>query len=174
MPPRKRLGSASEGVRLMTVTRHVKPGERPQTDAGYLEMLTKVIFMGGLNREVVENKWDGFLDAFAGFELERVAGFSDEDVERLAEDERIIRYGAKIRAVVDNAGVMADLAAQHGSFGDWLRGAVEQDGWAQTASELARCFRYVSEASARNFLYGVGEDVGEVSDEIRRKYGSES
>ena len=155
----------------MTVTRHVKPGERPQTDAGYLEMLTKVIFMGGLNRAVVENKWPGFLDAFAGFEPARVAEFGEEEIERLAEDERIIRYGAKLRAVAGNARVMSDLAAQHGSFGQWLRDSVAQDGWGQTAAEMARIFSYVSEASARNFLYAVGEDVGEVSSEIERKYG---
>lgn len=158
----------------MSVTRYATPGERPQKDAGYLEMLTKIIFMAGLNRTVVENKWPGFLIAFAGFEPERVAGFTDEDVERLAEDESIIRYAAKIRAVVDNARVMADVADKHGSFGEWVHAAVQQDGWAQTASELARCFSYISKASARNFLFAVGEDVGEVTDEIRRKYGPAS
>ncbi|MDT8307849.1 MAG: DNA-3-methyladenine glycosylase I [Anaerolineae bacterium] len=155
----------------MAVTRYATPRERPETDAGYLEMMTKIIFMAGLNRTVVENKWPGFLDAFAEFDPARVASFSEEDVERLADDESIIRYGAKIRAVVDNANLMTEIATQHGSFGEWLRAAVEQDGWAQTASELARSFRYVSEASARNFLFAVGEDVGEVTDEISRKYG---
>jgi 3-methyladenine DNA glycosylase Tag len=159
---------------MMSVTRFAKPGVRPEADAGYLEMMTKVIFMGGLNRAVVENKWTGFLEAFAEFEPARVAGFTEEDIERLAEDETIIRYAAKIRAVVENAKVMSDVAEKHGSFGAWLRAAVQQDGSAQTAKELARCFGYVSESSARNFLFAVGENVGEVTEEIRRKYGPAS
>ena len=47
------------------------PGQRPESDAGYLEMMTAVIFMGGLNRQVVEGKWDGFLTGFEQFEVEK-------------------------------------------------------------------------------------------------------
>lgn len=150
---------------------NVTPGERPQNDAGYLEMMTKVIFMGGLNRQVVESKWDGFLEAFEQFDPSKVANFSEEDVERLSEDERIIRYGAKIRAVVDNASEMVDLAAKHGSFGRWLRHNVEEEGLADTAKMIGRQFAYMSESSAERYLYAVGEDVGDVPDDVRRKYG---
>jgi DNA-3-methyladenine glycosylase I len=152
--------------------RHVTPGERPQNDAGYLEMMTKIIFMGGLNRQVVENKWNGFLDAFHGFDPGKVANFTQEDVERLSEDERIIRYGAKIRAVVDNASRMLTLADENGSFGKWLRRNVQQEGIDDTAEMLANQFAYLSETSAKNFLYAVGEEVDEITEEARQKYGS--
>lgn len=150
---------------------NVTPGERPHNDAGYLEMMTKVIFMGGLNRQVVESKWEGFLDAFEQFDPGKVASFSEEDVERLSEDERIIRYGAKIRAVVDNASQMMSLAAEHGSFGAWLRRNVQEEGVADTAKMIGKQFAYMSEASAERYLYAVGEEVGEVPQEIRQKYG---
>jgi hypothetical protein len=42
-----------------------------------------------------------------------------------------------------------------------------------TAKILGQRFKYVSEESARRYLYAVGEDVGEVSDKVRRKYGPE-
>lgn len=150
---------------------NVTPGQKPQNDAGYLEMMTKVIFMGGLNRQVVEGKWDGFLDAFHNFDPQTVADFTEEDVERLLENERIIRYQAKIQAVVDNAGRMVEIAAEHGAFGEWLRSQVQEEGADQTAKELAKQFKYVSEESASRYLYAVGEDVGEVSAKIREKYG---
>lgn len=150
---------------------NVKPGEVPENDAGYLEMMTKVIFMGGLNRQVVESKWDGFLNAFEQFDPARVADFTEEDVERLSEDERIVRYGAKIRAVVKNARRMVEIGGEHGSFGRWLRGAVRDEGVDDTARTLAKQFSYVSEESARRYLYAVGEDVGKVTKEVRRKYG---
>lgn len=150
---------------------NVTPGQKPENDAGYLEMMTKVIFMGGLNRQVVEGKWDGFLDAFRNFDPQTVADFTEEDIERLVEDERIIRYQAKIQAVVDNAGHMVAMAGEHGSFGEWLRGKVKEEGVDKTAKEMAKQFKYVSEESASRYLYAVGEDVGKVSAKVREKYG---
>jgi DNA-3-methyladenine glycosylase I len=152
--------------------KNVSPGQRPQNDAGYLEMMTAVIFMGGLSRQVVMGKWDGFLAAFEDFDLDTVADFGDVDVERLSQDTRIVRYKAKIRAVVDNARQMQQIAAQHGSFGAWLNESLAAEGASATAKELGRRFKYMSEESSRRYLYAVGEDIGEVSEEIRIKYGS--
>ena len=151
---------------------NVTPSQRPENDAGYLEMMTAVIFMGGLSRQVVMGKWDGFLAAFENFDVATVPGFTDVDVERLSNDERIVRYKAKIRAVVSNAQEMQRLAAEHGSFGAWLRGKVETDGVDATAQDLGQRFKYVSAESGRRYLYAVGEDIGEVSDKVRRKYGA--
>ena len=147
------------------------PGQRPDNDAGYLEMMTAVIFMGGLSRQVVMNKWDGFLAAFENFDVATVADFTDVDVERLSQDTRIVRYKAKIRAVVDNAGQMQQLAAEHGSFGAWLRGMLDESGVDAACKELAKRFKYMSEASSQRYLYAVREDIGQVDEKIRRKYG---
>ncbi|MEJ2207511.1 MAG: DNA-3-methyladenine glycosylase I [Anaerolineae bacterium] len=151
--------------------KNVTPGQRPKNDAGYLEMMTAVVFMGGLNRQVVMGKWDGFLDAFEAFALDKVADFTDVDVERLSNDERIVRYKAKIRATVENAREMQQIAAEHGSFGQWLRRMVDEEGVDATAETLGRRFKYVSADSGRRYLYAVGEDIGQVSDKVRRKYG---
>jgi 3-methyladenine DNA glycosylase Tag len=151
--------------------KHLQPGHRPDNDAGYLEMMTAVIFMGGLSRQVVMGKWDGFLAAFEDFDVGAVAEFNEEDVERLSEDERIVRYTAKIKAVVDNAREMLEIAAEHGSFGQWLRDAVEKEGADGASKAIAKRFKYMSEDSSRRYLYAVGEDTGEVSEKVRRKYG---
>jgi 3-methyladenine DNA glycosylase Tag len=151
---------------------NIVPGQRPNNDAGYLEMMTAVIFMGGLSRQVVMSKWDGFLAAFEGFDVNKVADFTDVDIERLSSDTRIVRYKAKIRAVVDNAGEMRAIATEHGSFGAWLRSMLTDEGVGRTAVELAKRFKYMSEASSERYLFAVGEDIGEVDEKIRRKYGS--
>ena len=152
--------------------KNVIPGHRPENDAGYLEMMTAVIFMGGLSRQVVMGKWDGFLAAFEDFDIGTVADFGDVDVERLSQDTRIVRYKAKIRAVIDNARQMQQIAGQHGSFGAWLSESLAAEGVSATAKELAQRFKYMSEESSRRYLYAVGEDIGEVSEKIRIKYGS--
>jgi 3-methyladenine DNA glycosylase Tag len=146
-------------------------GTRPQNDAGYLEMMTAIMFVSGLSRAVVESKWDGFLAAFEEFDVDKVADFTDVDVERLSQDTRIVRYKAKIRAVVDNAREMQQIAAEHGTFGAWLRQSLTDGGVDSTARELGRRFKYLSEESSRRYLYAVGEDIGEVDEKIRRKYG---
>lgn len=158
----------------MSVTLNLTPGKRPENDAGYLEMMTMVIFMGGLNRQVIEAKWDGFLDAFQQFAPGSVADFTEEDVERLSEDERIVRYTAKIKAVIKNARTMVDIAKKHTSFGQWLRDMVQSDGVDKACKTLAAQFSYISEDSARRYLYAVGEDVGEVSEKVAKKYGARS
>ncbi len=144
---------------------------KPENDAGYLAAATKIIFMGGLNRQVVENKWDGFLRAFSGFDVERVAEMTLLDVERLAADDSVIRYKAKLQAVVDNAGEMRQIAAEYGSFARWLDQTFQAQGAEGTAKELARRFAYISEGGARHWLYATGYDVGDVGEKARRKYG---
>ena len=156
----------------MSVTLNLTPGQRPQNDAGYLEMMTMVIFMGGLNRQVIEAKWEGFLDAFKQFAPGAVADFTEEDVERWSEDERIVRYTAKIKAVIKNARTIVDIAKEHGSFGQWLRDMVQADGVDRACKTLADKFSYISEDSARRYLYAVGEEVGEVSEKVAKKYGA--
>jgi 3-methyladenine DNA glycosylase Tag len=129
------------------------------------------MFMSGLSRQVVMGKWDGFLVAFEQFDVSTVADFTDVDVERLSQDTRIVRYRAKIRAVVDNAGQMQQIAREHGSFGAWLREMLDEEGVDAASKALAERFKYMSEQSSRRYLFAVGEDIGEVDDKIRRKYG---
>jgi 3-methyladenine DNA glycosylase Tag len=154
--------------------KNLVPGTRPEKDAGYLEMMTAVMFMGGLSRQVVMAKWDGFTAAFENFDVDAVAGFTDVDVERLSQDARIVRYKAKIRAVVENARHMVEIADQHGSFGAWLRGMLESEGVDGAAIELGKRFKYMSAESSRRYLWAVGEDIGVVDEKIRRKYGPAS
>jgi 3-methyladenine DNA glycosylase Tag len=45
---------------------------------------------------------------------------SDDELEDLLQDARIIRHLRKIRSVRDNAQSMYELAGQHGSFAQWL------------------------------------------------------
>ena len=143
--------------------------DKPTTDASYLEAAARIIFMGGLNRRVVDGKWDGFLQAFHGFDVAAVAAMGPADVERLSEDDRVIKYAAKLQAVVTNAQEIQEVADQHGSFGSWLESAVA-GGVPSACAELSRRFAYISKDGARNWLYSTGHDVGQVTDKVREKY----
>ncbi len=129
---------------------------KPTRLADYLEVLTKAAFQSGMSWQVVDAKWDGFRQAFAGFDPKTVAAFDDEDVERLAEDTRIIRNRAKIEATVHNAGVMLALDGEAGGFVGWLRG---RGAFADTVAALRGEFRFLGDMGAYYFLYVVGERV---------------
>ncbi len=87
-------------------------------DDRWLSCMTKCVFQAGFNWKVVDSMWPGFEAAFAGFALDYCAFLQDEDMERLASDQRIVRYGAKIRSVQQNAVFLDDFAASHNSAGE--------------------------------------------------------
>jgi len=72
---------------------------------------------------VVDAKWDGFEAAFEGFDVGRASMMSDDDIDRLAKDARIIRNAKKIATVRDNAVLLRELGAEKGSaakaIADW-------------------------------------------------------
>jgi len=92
-------------------------------DDRWLSTMSKCVFQAGFNWQVVEKKWPDIEEAFAGFHLQRWTFMSDDDLERLLRDKRIIRHATKILAVRDNATFLCDLAEEHGSaarfFADW-------------------------------------------------------
>jgi 3-methyladenine DNA glycosylase Tag len=89
-------------------------------DDRYLAEMTKCVFRSGFVWQVIENKWPGFEAAFAGFDVMSCAMLSDEDLERLAADTRIVRNAAKIASVRSNANFIRELRASHGSCGAYL------------------------------------------------------
>jgi DNA-3-methyladenine glycosylase I len=67
-------------------------------------------FQSGLAWITVLRKREAFREAFAGFDVDAVAAFGAEDVERLLADPRIIRNRAKIEASIANARAVLALA----------------------------------------------------------------
>ena len=78
------------------------------------ERLALESFQSGLSWLIILRKRENFRRAFAEFDVERVATFTERDVERLMGDAGIVRNRAKIEAVINNAGRAADLRAEVG------------------------------------------------------------
>lgn len=86
-------------------------------DDRWLAAMTQGVFQAGFVWRVVEHKWPGFEAALHGFDAHALAYLSDEDIEKLLADTRIIRHHAKLLATRDNAQLVLDLAQQHGGAG---------------------------------------------------------
>jgi DNA-3-methyladenine glycosylase I len=84
-------------------------GRPVRDDAGIYEHLVLEAFQSGLSWLTILRKRDAFRHAFAGFDIETVAGFGPADVTRLLGDAGIIRNRAKIEAAVANARAALEL-----------------------------------------------------------------
>ncbi|MBU1175846.1 MAG: DNA-3-methyladenine glycosylase I [Alphaproteobacteria bacterium] len=98
--------------------------ERP--DSFYLAEMTRRVFQSGFSWTVIDAKWQGFHEAFRGFDVHACAFMAPDWLDALCKDRRIVRHAAKIGSVPDNARFILDVAGEHGSFGrmlaDWPAG----------------------------------------------------
>ena len=127
-------------------------------DDRYLSQMSLRIFRAGLKHSLVDAKWPAFEEVFNRFELRRVRAMSDEALEALLADSRVIRHWGKLKSVRDNAAMMIAVAEEHGSFGAWLAD------WPGTDivglwEALAKRFSQMGGNSGPSFLRMVGKDT---------------
>jgi DNA-3-methyladenine glycosylase I len=84
-------------------------GRPVREDDALYERLTLEAFQSGLSWLTILRKRPAFRTAFAGFAIERVAGFGAADIARLLADAGIVRNRAKIEAAIVNARAALDL-----------------------------------------------------------------
>jgi DNA-3-methyladenine glycosylase I len=108
-------------------------------DAKHFEFLVLESAQAGLSWSTVLNKREGYRRAFADFDPERVARFTDKRVEKLTQDAGIIRNRQKIAATIGNARVFLEIQAEFGSFDaffwQFVDGRPVQNRW-QTHQEV--------------------------------------
>jgi 3-methyladenine DNA glycosylase Tag len=115
----KRKGGAEALARLMPPAPDPKALRKLRDDRVLAEMARRV-FSAGFAWSVIEAKWPSFEEAFLRFEPSRLAFEPDEFWHKLTMDARIVRNGAKIASVRDNARFVLDVGKAHGSFGRFL------------------------------------------------------
>lgn len=91
-----------------------------QSDAFYLNTMSRRIFRAGLKHSVVDAKWPAFEKAFKAFNPLACAYLNDDDINTLMQDTSIIRHLGKIRAVRTNANMIYHLSEEYGGFGTFL------------------------------------------------------
>ena len=126
-------------------------------DDRWLSMMAKCVFQAGFNWKVVDNKWPGFEEAFEGFDPGRWSMMSDDDLDRLLKDTRVVRHAKKLASVGENAIFLRDLAAEHGSaarfFADW-----PDDDYVGLLQVLKKRASRLGGATGQYFLRFMGKD----------------
>ena len=128
------------------------------SDDRYLSRMSFRVFASGLRHSMVEKKWPDFEDVFLGFEPRRVRAMSDETLEGLLKETRIIRHWGKIKATRANAAAMCDIAGEFGNFGTWLAAWPESD-IVGLWEEIKQRFSQMGRLPGPYFLRMIGKDT---------------
>ena len=111
------------GTDPLYVKYHDEEWGKPVYDDQILfEFLILESAQAGLSWITVLRKRENYRKAFADFDPEKVARFTDEDVERLLGDPGIIRNRQKIAAAINNAKLFLGIQKEFGSFADYMWG----------------------------------------------------
>lgn len=84
------------------------------------ERLILEINQAGLSWITILKKAENFRKAYHGFDIDKVAAYSEKDRARLLEDAGIIRNRLKVNAAIENAKRIQELRKEYGSFKEWL------------------------------------------------------
>lgn len=129
---------------------HAKEYGFPTTNERALfERLALEIMQAGLSWEIVLKKRKALNKAFDNFIPSKIAAYDKRDIQRLLNDETIIRNRLKIEAIIYNAQKVLELRKSHRSFARWL--AYHHP---QTRQEWVKLFR-------QHFKFIGGEIMGE-------------
>ncbi len=132
---------------------------RPSSDDAYFENLCRILFQTGLNWAIVDKKWQNIKAALCNFNVDAIAAFTEDDINRLLTDRGIIRNTYKLHAIIENAKKFQQIRAECGSFQAYLDSFDKSNNYAQVVEALADTFERIGPTTAELFLYTVGENI---------------
>ena len=95
-------------------------GKTTYDDKVLFEFLILEAAQAGLSWITILKRREGYRNAFANFDVHKVAAFTDDDVERLMQDAGIIRNRLKIKAAIKSANLFLQVQKEFGSFAKYL------------------------------------------------------
>jgi DNA-3-methyladenine glycosylase I len=130
-------------------------------DYRLVEKLCLEGFQAGLSWRTILAKRENFPAAFHDFDCDRIARFTQRDINRLLKDEGIVRHRGKIEAVINNAQRARDLIKQEGSLAAFIwryEADVSQRAKPQSASTSAESIAVDPENCVEIACCGVAKD----------------
>lgn len=131
-------------------------------------------FQAGLSWRIILYKRESMREAFLDFDPEKLANFTEVDIERLLQNLGIIRNRAKVKAGITNARCYIELEKEGGSFSGFLWsfvdgqpiqhnytqddhvGATSPESDAMSLALKARGFKFVGSTICYAFMQGAG------------------
>lgn len=125
------------------------------SDHDLFARLVLEINQAGLSWDTILKKKEHFYAAYDNFDVQTVAAYDDQKVERLLQDAGIIRNRLKIHAAIENARKILELQEQYGSFEQWLahHHPLDKDDWVKL---FKKHFRFTGGEIVNEFLMSTG------------------
>lgn len=100
---------------------HDKEWGRPCHEEKKLyELFLLEFFQAGLSWRTILHKRENFRKAYSSFNVKKIASYKDKDIERLMQDDGMIRSRPKIKASIQNARVFLAIEKEWGSFDRYI------------------------------------------------------
>ncbi len=93
-------------------------GRPTRGERDIFELLSLEAFQAGLAWITILRKREAFVEAFDGFDIDTVAAYGDDDIERLLGNAGIVRHRGKIEATIALANLCRDLAEEGSSLSE--------------------------------------------------------
>lgn len=154
-----------DALELLLGTPKSRAALRRITDDRWLSGMARSLFQAGFNWKVVDNKWPDIEAAYDGFNPRAVAFQSDDDLDALVRDPRVIRQWRKLKAIRDNAHYVVDLAAEHGSASDYFAAFPDTE-YVDLLDDLKRRGSFLGGTTAQYFLRRMGKDSFVLSKDV--------
>ena len=111
----------AEGVSLDYIRYHDEEWGVPVfDDRVQFEFLILEGAQAGLSWSTILNKRDGYRKAFADFDAQKVARFTDKRIEKLLANPGIVRNRLKVQSAVSNARAFLAVQKEFGSFSNYI------------------------------------------------------
>jgi DNA-3-methyladenine glycosylase I len=160
-------------------TYHDEEWGKPQHDDQKLfEFLILEGAQAGLSWTTILNRREGYRKAFSNFDVKRVSKYTQKHVEKLLQDESIIRNKLKINSAINNAKLFLKIQDEFGSFDNYLwrfvnykpiKNKFKQQGDLPSTSEISEKLSQDLKKQGFNFVgpiicYALMQAVGMVND----------
>lgn len=99
-------------------------GKPLHDDRALFELFSLETQSAGLSWLTVLKKREGYREAFEGFELSKVALYTDADIDRILESGVVIKSRPKIKAIISNAKAFLEIQQEFGSLDNYFWGKV--------------------------------------------------
>lgn len=126
-----------------------------KSDVELFERLVLEINQAGLSWTTILKKQKAFLSAYDQFDIDTVANYQEDQIQRLLQDKGIIRNRLKIEAAIYNAKAIQKIQREFGSFAHWLAIQPPQELplWVKL---MKQHFRFVGGEIVHEFLMSIG------------------
>ena len=128
-----------------------------KSDNELFEQLILEINQAGLSWDIILKKQATFRKAYADFDIDQIASFTEADRARLLADPGIVRNRLKVKAAIDNAQRIQALRQTHGGFAGWLNAhAPTMQGKEDWVKLFKKTFRFTGGKVVNEFLMSTG------------------